>query len=51
MEFLIELLREVAKGAMRELSAYVFKKQFLDKNNKKTAPKASKRKGGSRKKN
>ena len=33
--FLIELLREVAKGAMRELSAYTFKKRFLDKDNEK----------------
>ncbi|MCQ6343509.1 hypothetical protein NPM06_28755 [Bacillus cereus] len=48
MEFLIELLREVVKGVMRELSAYTFKKQFLDKDNKKPTPHCRpKRKGGS----
>ncbi|HDR4949133.1 TPA: hypothetical protein QCR51_005827 [Bacillus cereus] len=34
MEFIVELLKEMAKGTMRELWAYFFKKQFLDKEGK-----------------
>ncbi|WP_420974105.1 hypothetical protein [Bacillus thuringiensis] len=33
MEFIVELLKEMAKGTMRELWAYFFRKQFLDKEN------------------
>ncbi|HDR4948294.1 TPA: hypothetical protein QCR51_004877 [Bacillus cereus] len=33
MEFIIELLKETAKGIIREGSAYFFRKQFLDKEN------------------
>ncbi|WP_420974297.1 hypothetical protein [Bacillus thuringiensis] len=34
MEFIVELLKEMAKGTMRELWAYFFRKQFLDKEGK-----------------
>jgi hypothetical protein len=33
MEFIVELLKEMAKGLLREGSAYFFRKQFLDKEN------------------
>ncbi|MCQ6288742.1 MULTISPECIES: hypothetical protein [Bacillus cereus group] len=33
MEFIVELLKEMAKGIIREGSAYFFRKQFLDKEN------------------
>ncbi|WP_176535665.1 MULTISPECIES: hypothetical protein [Bacillus cereus group] len=34
MEFIVELLKEMAKGIIREGSAYFFRKQFLDKEDK-----------------
>jgi hypothetical protein len=33
MEFIVELLKEMAKGIIREGSAFFFRKQFLDKEN------------------
>ncbi|MGR6001494.1 hypothetical protein ACT7C7_27310 [Bacillus cereus] len=36
MEFLFELLKEFVKAIVREVSAYVFRKQILEKDNKKT---------------
>jgi hypothetical protein len=47
METFLEILREVLKGIMRELSAYFFRKNVLE--NKKTTPRRSKQKGGSHK--
>ncbi|MEM5670867.1 hypothetical protein AAHB59_26430 [Bacillus cereus] len=40
MEFLFELLKEFVKAIVREVSAYVFRKQILEKDNK-THPFAS----------
>ncbi|MEM5667911.1 hypothetical protein AAHB59_00150 [Bacillus cereus] len=34
MEFLFELLKEFVKAIVREVSAYVFRKQILEKDNK-----------------
>lgn len=36
MEFVVELLKEIAKAVVREVVAYVFKKQFLNEGNEKT---------------
>lgn len=36
MDFIVELLKEIAKGIMREGSAYLFRKQFLNEDNEKT---------------
>ncbi|WP_180235162.1 hypothetical protein [Bacillus cereus] len=50
MEFIVELLKEMAKRIIREGSAYFFRKQFLDKenaNNEKTTPRRPKHRGGS----
>jgi hypothetical protein len=38
METFLEILREVLKGIVREITAYVFRKNFLD--NKKTTLRA-----------
>ncbi|WOA60650.1 MULTISPECIES: hypothetical protein [Bacillus cereus group] len=35
MEFLFELLKEIARAVVREASAYALKKQFEKKGNKK----------------
>jgi hypothetical protein len=48
METFLEILREVLKGVMRELSAYFFRENILE--NKKTTPRRCKQKGGSHKK-
>ncbi|WML58649.1 hypothetical protein [Neobacillus sp. PS2-9] len=45
METFLDILREVLKGATRELSAYFFRKNILE--NKKTAQRRRKLKGGS----
>ncbi|MDZ4588722.1 hypothetical protein ACTFRO_28160 [Bacillus cereus group sp. MYBK163-2] len=51
MEFLFELLKEFVKTIVREVSAYVFRKQILEKDNKKPTPRRRrKQKGGFRKK-
>jgi hypothetical protein len=34
MEFLFELLKEIARAVVREVSAYALKKQFEKKDNK-----------------
>jgi hypothetical protein len=47
METFLELLREILKGIVREISAYNFRKNFLE--NKKTTPRRRKLKGGSQK--
>ncbi|WP_096911880.1 hypothetical protein [Neobacillus jeddahensis] len=47
METFLEILREVLKGIMREISAYLFRKNVLE--NEKTTPRRTKQKGGSRK--
>ena len=49
METFLEILREVLKGIMREIGAYFFRKNVLE--NKKTALRRRKQKGGSRKNN
>ena len=43
----LEFLKEVLKGVVRAISAYVFQKTFL--NNEKTTQRRSKQKGGSHK--
>jgi hypothetical protein len=48
METFLEFLREVLKGILREVCAYLFRKGLLDR---KTTPRRSKQKGGSRKNN
>ncbi|PEE33293.1 hypothetical protein CN271_29840 [Bacillus cereus] len=54
MEFLFELLKEFVKAIVREVSAYVFRKQILEKDNKKPTlllpRRRRKQKGGFRKK-
>ncbi|PFE91233.1 hypothetical protein CN325_25075 [Bacillus thuringiensis] len=51
MEFLFELLKEFVKAIICEVSAYVFRKQILEKANKKsTLRRCRKQKGGFRKK-
>jgi hypothetical protein len=47
METFLEILREVLKGVMREVSAYFFWKTVLE--HKKTTLRRTKQKGGSRK--
>ena len=47
LETFLEFLREVLKGVMRELRAYFFRKNVLE--NKKTALRRRKQKGGSHK--
>jgi hypothetical protein len=47
METFLEILREVLKGIVREVCAYVFRKNVLD--NKKTTLRRRKQKGGSQK--
>ncbi|WP_179953631.1 hypothetical protein [Bacillus sp. BB56-3] len=37
MEFLFELLKEIARAVVREVSAYALKKQFEKKDSKKPA--------------
>lgn len=49
METFLEFLREALKGIAREISAYFFRKNMLEKN-KKTTLRRHKHKGGSRKK-
>lgn len=46
MEIFLEILREVLKGIVREVAAYFFRKNILE--NKKTALRRRKQKGGSR---
>lgn len=48
METFLELLREILKGITREVSAYFFRKNILEK--KKTTPRRRKHKGGYQKK-
>lgn len=36
MDFIVELLKEIAKAIVREISAFVFKRSFLKENNEKT---------------
>jgi hypothetical protein len=48
METFLEILREVLKGIVREISAYFFRKNVLE--NEKTTPRRRKHKGGSHKK-
>jgi hypothetical protein len=45
METILELLKEVLKGIMREISAHVFRKKVLEK--EKTTRCRPKQKGGS----
>lgn len=45
MDTFLEFLKEVLKGIVRAISAYVFQKTFLNK--KKTTRRRSKQKGGS----
>jgi hypothetical protein len=45
METFLELLKEIFKGILRELSAYLFRKNLLD--NEKTTLRRRKHKGGS----
>ncbi|HHY74384.1 MAG TPA: hypothetical protein GX497_14400 [Bacillus bacterium] len=45
METFLEILREVLKGIMREISAYFFRKNFLEY--KKTTSRRRKQRGGS----
>ncbi len=47
LETFLEILREILKGILREVSAYFFRKNFLE--NKKTTPRRRKQKGGSQK--
>ncbi|MCM3443114.1 hypothetical protein [Metabacillus halosaccharovorans] len=47
METILELLREVLKGIVREVSAYFFRKNVLE--HKKTTLRRRKQKDGSRK--
>ena len=49
MEFLFELLKEFVKAIVREVSAYVFRKQILEKITKPTPRRRPKQKGGFRK--
>ncbi|WP_197032348.1 hypothetical protein [Bacillus sp. UNC41MFS5] len=49
MDTFLEFLREVLRGVVRELSAYFFRKNVLE--NKKTALRRRKQKGGSHKNN
>ncbi|MCR1835989.1 hypothetical protein NSA56_16750 [Oceanobacillus caeni] len=48
MSSFLKFLREVLKGIVRELSAFLFRKNILE--NKKTTPCRPKQKGGSQKK-
>ncbi|WP_179879636.1 hypothetical protein [Bacillus cereus] len=49
MEFLFELLKEIARAVVREVSAYALKKQFEKKDNKKPTLRRRKLKRGSKK--
>ncbi|MGQ7871601.1 hypothetical protein [Bacillus sp. 1A] len=49
MEFLFELIKEVARAVVRELSAYVLRKQLQKKDSKKPSLHRPKYKRGSRK--
>lgn len=44
LEIILEVMREILKGIVREIAAHVFRKNVLD--NKKTTPRRSKQKGG-----
>lgn len=46
MEAFLEILREVLKGIVREISGYFFRRNVLEKN-KKTTLRRHKHKGGS----
>ncbi|HDR7294941.1 hypothetical protein R6231_14440 [Bacillus cytotoxicus] len=46
MDFIVELLKEIAKAIVREISAFVFKRSFLKENNEKTTPRRRKHRGG-----
>ncbi|WP_097677933.1 hypothetical protein [Bacillus massilinigeriensis] len=46
METFLEIIREILKGIVREIAAHVFRKNVID--NKKTAPRRRKLKGGFR---
>ncbi|PAE32166.1 hypothetical protein CHI06_27060 [Bacillus sp. 7884-1] len=45
METFLDILREILKGIVREISAYFFRKNVLE--NRKTTPRRRKQKGGS----
>jgi hypothetical protein len=45
MEILLEFIREILKGVVREVAAHVFRKNVLD--NKKTTLRRHKQRGGS----
>ncbi|MGG5255379.1 hypothetical protein ACQYAD_18290 [Neobacillus sp. SM06] len=47
METILELVREILKGIVREVSAYLFRKNVLE--HKKTTRRLHKQKGGSQK--
>ncbi|MDR7002167.1 hypothetical protein [Neobacillus niacini] len=47
METFLEIVKEILKGILREVSAYFFRKNVLE--NKKTTLRRSKPKGGSHK--
>ncbi|EKS7870379.1 hypothetical protein QCQ72_005398 [Bacillus cereus] len=49
MEFLFELLKEIARAVVRELSAYVLRKQLQKKDSKKPTLRRPKLKRGSKK--
>ncbi|SEN89385.1 hypothetical protein SAMN05192533_12537 [Mesobacillus persicus] len=49
METFLDLIREILKGIVRELSAHFFRKAVIE--NKKTTPRRRKQKGGSQKNN
>lgn len=48
METFLEIIREILKGIVREVTAHVFRKNVLD--NKKTTLRRRKQKGGSQRK-
>jgi hypothetical protein len=45
METFLEIIREIAKGVVRECVAYIFRRAVIDQ--KKTTPRRRKQKGGS----
>ena len=48
METFLELVREIVKGMVREVTAHSFRKNVLE--NEKTTPRRRKQEGGSQKK-
>jgi hypothetical protein len=49
MEIFLEIIREIAKGVVRECAADIFRKSVIEQ--KKTTPRRRKQKGGSQDKN